>query len=216
LPNAAFHEGRKAFDWWPDWRRESVAIIASGPSAKSHDLKLLAGLKVIAIKENVELYPRADIVYGCDGAWWRHRQGLKAFRGLKIAYDPRVCDTFADIKRVEIAKTTDRILTAAPLHIGSGGNSGFQALNLAVQFGAKRIMLIGFDMTDRSGVHWYGRNNWMNANNPSDPNFRRWMAAFHASLPDLEGVLVVNVSPTSVLKAFPRISLAETLQDWSK
>ena len=42
--------------------------------------------------------------------------------------------------------------------IGGGGNSGFQALNLALQWGARKIILVGFDLTDENGLHWYGRN----------------------------------------------------------
>jgi hypothetical protein len=53
--------------------------------------------------------------------------------------------------------------------VGGGGNSGFQAVNLAAQFGASRIILIGFDMTDRGGKHWYGRNHWPMSNNPTPP-----------------------------------------------
>lgn len=216
MPNPAFEKGRQAFDWWPDWRDERVAIIASGPSAKTFDFsRIRRTFRVIAIKENVELCPWAHVVYGCDGAWWRHRRGLPDFAGLRISYDARVCEQFPGIKRVDIAKMNDRIILDGPMSIGSGGNSGFQALNLAVQFGASRVILIGFDMTDRGGVHWYGRNAWNGANNPSEHNFRRWCAAFQASLPDLSGVDVVNVSPVSVLKAFPRRSLDDTLQDWS-
>jgi uncharacterized Rossmann fold enzyme len=42
---------------------------------------------------------------------------------------------------------------------------------LAAQLGAKTILLIGFDMTDSAGVHWYGRNNWEQANNPTQDCF---------------------------------------------
>lgn len=101
--------------------------------------------------------------------------------------------------------------------VGAGGNSGFQALNLAVQWGAKCIILIGFDMTDQSGVHWYGRNNWPRANNPDHNNFKRWIDAFTKAAPQLErmGVDVVNASPNSALKCFKHRSIAEALSDWA-
>lgn len=90
--------------------------------------------------------------------------------------------------------------------VGSGGNSGFQALNLAVQFGARRILLVGFDMNDRGGVHWYGRNSWPMANNPDHNNFRRWIAAFEGAAPLLKsmGIEVVNLSPHSAIQCFPK------------
>lgn len=97
--------------------------------------------------------------------------------------------------------------------IGGGGNSGFQALNLAVQLGATRVLLIGFDMHDRGGVHWYGRNNWVGANNPTDSNFRRWIRALNIAAPVLanRGVEVVNASPFSDLQCFPKASIEEWL-----
>lgn len=89
--------------------------------------------------------------------------------------------------------------------IGGGGNSGFQALNLAVQFGAKDIALAGFDMDDRSGKHWYGRNGWAGANNPDHTNFVRWVKAFEdaAAVLAARRVSVVNLSPSSALRCFP-------------
>lgn len=98
--------------------------------------------------------------------------------------------------------------------VGSGGNSGFQALNLALQWGAVRILLIGFDMTDASGsLHWYGHNNWRGANNPNHSNFRRWIAAFNNAAKQCRelGVDVVNCSLHSALMCFPKMSLEEAI-----
>lgn len=72
-------------------------------------------------------------------------------------------------------------------------------------------------MTDRSGVHWYGRNGWQGANNPSETNFRRWMQAFDAAGPVLEslGVEVINASPQTAMKSFPRRSFDDALKGWA-
>lgn len=203
----------------PDWSGEVCAIIASGPSAKQANIDALRGrAKVLAIKENVELCPWADAVYGCDGAWWQHRSGLPKFTGQKFAWDRHVCDRYPDLIRVRIEdKKCDLLLTHEPLSIGSGGNSGFQALNLAVQFGTRRIILVGFDMTDRPGAHWYGRNLWAGANNPTEDNFRRWRAAFAAAEPVFKdiGCDVVNVSPFSELKCFRRSTIESALLEWN-
>lgn len=159
------------------------------------------------------------MVYGCDAAWWRHRHGLPEFNGLKVAWSGAQVD-FPDLRRVEIAKEgsvyTNRMLFGAVGKIGGGGNSGFQALNLAVQLGARRVLLIGFDMTDRAGVHWYGRNGWRMANNPDADCFRRWLRAFQAAAPVLEamGVDVVNTSPISDLKGFRKAPLKKALEEW--
>lgn len=211
--------GRMKFDWWPDWSGKPVAIIACGPSAKDAEIELLRGkMFVLAIKQSVDLCPWADAVYGCDAPWWLHRNGLPEFKGLKLAWEARACEKFRDLKKVEIPdKLRDELLLDEPLKVGAGGNSGFQALNIAVQFGARRIVLIGFDMQDRSGQHWYGRNNWPEANNPDESNFRRWRAAFDQASAQLvqRGVEVVNASSISAMKCFSKRSLAEIVRDWA-
>ncbi len=82
-----------------------------------------------------------------------------------------------------------------------------------MQFGAKRVLLVGFDMSAESGFHWYGRNGWHMANNPMDHNFKRWIAAFDIAAPVLEamGVEVVNCSLNSALTCFTKQSIEDAL-----
>lgn len=200
---------------WPDWCGETAVIIASGPSLKQKDVDAVRGrAKVIAIKKCFELAPWADVVYGCDAPWWRSVQGLPKFGGLKIAYDPSVCTEFG-LRRVEIAKTTDRFLFDEVGKIGSGGNSGFQAVNLASQFGAKRIVLLGFDMFGNNREHWYGRNNWPAANNPTTTNYQRWQNAFAGAYTDLSrrGIEVINASRETALGCFKRMTIDKVFVD---
>jgi hypothetical protein len=117
--------------------------------------------------------------------------------------------------KTALGKSYSDDMVLEPGTIGAGGNSGYQALNLAVQWGARKIILIGFDMTDRSGVHWYGRNRWIGANNPDQSNFKRWIAAFEKAAPVLRdmGVSVVNVSRDSALGCFPKMALDDALAE---
>lgn len=157
------------------------------------------------------------MVYGCDGHWWRHRRGLPEFTGLKVRWGGDWGGEFPGVHTIDIEKTTDRLLLGKTGVLGSGGNSGFQALNLVVQFGSRRIILVGFDMTDRSGLHWYGRNVWPMSSNPMQSNFRRWLAAFATAGAQLGklGAEVVNASPASAMVTFSRRSIADALMDWS-
>lgn len=146
---------------------------------------------------------------------------MPEFSGLKLRWAENGAD-YPDVIGVQIAKNpkgnpqkySDQMRMEPVGTVGSGGNSGFQALNLAVQFGSRKIILIGFDMTDRSGVHWYGRNRWPMSNNPDQSNFRRWIAAFERSTQFLNeiGASVLNASPLSALPCFPKMSLTEALE----
>ena len=200
-------------DWFPDWNGQAVAIVASGPSTKKVSYKALEGrIRTLAIKENHEICPWSEMIYGCDQAFWRNCMGLPNYKGLKVAYK----SAFSTIKSIDIDKKADRILTEQPGLVGSGGNSGFQALNLAIQFGAKRILLLGFDMSDQHGVHWFGRSQGDGRSQPAEWNFKRWRAAFSVAACQMHtlGVEVLNSSPLTSLTCFPKVSVEDALKRW--
>ena len=214
--NAAFELGLKQHAWWPNWKDECVAIVGSGPSIKLAELKLLKDrIHAIAIKVAVDLCPWAEVCYGCDAPWWISRQGLPKFGGLRMFHGV-AANQYKDMHRVLIDLNKDNILVDEPMRIGNGGNSGFQALNLAVQFGAKDIILVGMDCHERGGVHWYGRNTWTNANNPMGSNYNRWMKGFETAKKDLDrlGITVINASEQSEIKTFPKKSIPQAFEEW--
>ena len=76
-----------------------------------------------------------------------------------------------------------------------GGNSGFQAVNLAYQMGAKTILLLGFDMF---GTHFFGKH--PNKLVQSSP-FSEFIKAFETIGNEVE---IINCSRQTVLNCFPR------------
>lgn len=215
----AIKAGLAKYDWWLDWRGKAVAIVASGPSTKPKEVaQLMNRLPCIAIKENIDILPTANVVYGCDRAWWINAIGLPKFKGLKVTASGAVASTYPDIHLVKVTpfKEDDKIFTKEPGVLGSGGNSGFQALNLAVQFGATRILLVGFDMNQNYDSHWYGRNKGAGRSNPTEFNFMRWRRAYDGAAVTLRqlGVEVVNASPLTSLKSFPIVTIEDTLKKW--
>jgi len=97
--------------------------------------------------------------------------------------------------------------------IGWGGNSGFHCLNLAVQFGAAKIILVGYDMRLDKGIHWHGRHP-RGLNNPTDANVRRWRRCIDdaADLIAGLGIRVINASPVSALRTYPKMDLMDALE----
>ena len=137
---------------------------------------------------------------------------MPRFEGLKYTQDDcaLVYPTVTYIKGVgEMGLSFDRSI------IHQGGNGGYQALNLAVHFGAKRIILLGYDM--KSGpegqLHHHAKHP-AGLNNP-DPliNYPSWIHAFGTLGPDLKraGVEVINCTPGSALTCFPMANLEEVL-----
>jgi len=202
-------------DWFPDWRGQACAIIASGPSAKYAPIDLLRGqARIIAINESWQLCKWADALYAADGGWWNARQGVTAFGGLKISQDRLACDQFKDIRKVIVDTRSNLLLLDVPGQIGSGGNGGFQALNLAVQFGASPILLIGFDMRVDLGEHWHPRHYPPLSNPHPKDNLPRWRKALDGAAPVLKsiGVNVINCSAVSLLEAYPKMTLQEAMR----
>jgi hypothetical protein len=140
------------------------------------------------------------------------------FSGLKLTQDAGAAVAFRDVHKIELRRKCADILVDAPGLIASGspsggGNSGFQALNIAVQFGATRIVLVGFDMRLDRGLHWHGRHP-QGLNNPHEPSIMAWRRALDAAAPTFAalGITVLNASPVSALTAYPVVPLEDSIR----
>lgn len=88
----------------------------------------------------------------------------------------------------------------------NGRNSGYQAVNLAVLAGAKRIVLLGYDMRFQNGKqHWFGNHPIPNVEHDFTQNAKHFRTMVEP-LREL-GVEVVNCSPGTFIDAFPRVPL---------
>lgn len=105
-----------------------------------------------------------------------------------------------------------RFLLETPGEIGSGGNSGFQAWNAALQFGSRDIALVGFDLTLKNGTHWHPDHA---KRNPDAKSLKDWATRLddQAALLRSIGAKVVNCSAASALTAYPKTTLQEFLED---
>lgn len=102
-------------------------------------------------------------------------------------------------------------MSTRPNTIRMGGNSGFQALQLALHFGAERVILLGYDMMLASDgrSHWHPE--YVGMGNPLKDRMPRWCQAF-AEIPSSIRQRVVNASRVTALKCFKRASLTEALE----
>lgn len=197
---------------WLDWTGETVVIVASGPSAVEAWLPAALGrAKVVVINNSCRLAPWADLLYACDRRWWIHNPGARGFAGLRVSAELED----EKVRRIRLTKGRDEILVDEPGVLGWGGNSGFHAVNLAVQAGAARLVLVGFDYNGRRGPHWHGRHP-DGLNNPTEQLLARWAETLDRQAPRLAelGVDVINLSPCSALQAFPVALSLEAALAW--
>jgi hypothetical protein len=192
---------------WPD---ETVVVIASGPSLTQTDVDACRGHRVIAVKDAVRLAPWADALYFAGvgvGSWWKtYAELIRGFAGLKFTLEPKA-EALAPVLR----NTGMLGIETDPTGLRHGRNSGYQSIGLAVHFGARRIVLLGFDMqrdaTRRS--HFFGEHAYDTV--PSQYEmFTRCFESMIAPLAAL-GVEVLNATRQTALRCFPCVELAEAL-----
>ncbi|WP_201455982.1 hypothetical protein [Bradyrhizobium macuxiense] len=136
---------------------------------------------------------------------------MPSFNGLKISgqkTDPALC-----LKLARINKYCNEILVEPDGTIGWGCNGGFHALNLAIQFGARRIVLVGYDCRIDRGINWHGGHKH-GLPNKGILCVTIWRKVLDAQAPLLErlGVEVLNASPVSTLTAYPKVDFAQAVR----
>lgn len=189
------------------WRGATVVIMASGQSLESSQCEAVRAWttpkdplrRVIAINTTFRRALWADVLYACDMQWWQvhHREVFEQFTGELWTQDERAKRAY-EIKHIESVPAAG--LGKRPGVIHQGSNSGYQAINLAYQAGAARIVLLGFDF---HGTHWHGKHA-SGLPNPQDWLFDTWIRKAEQLALDLklEGVDVVNCSQGSALSCF--------------
>lgn len=201
-------------EWFPDWSGDACLVVASGESAGDVDLDQFRGrVRVLVINNGFRLVPWADALYAADARWWICNAGAVHFAGLKVTADAATAKRLT-INRVHVAPETDpdahQLKCDQPGRIGHGGNSGFQGLNVALQFGARYLGLVGFDCR---GGHWHEKHAQPMIN-PRPQTLEKWRVRLDAQARfiDRAGAHVVNLSATSALTAFRKIGADEFLQ----
>jgi hypothetical protein len=181
----------------------ATASIARGnPGGSAREVRL------IVVNRSWELAPWADLCYGADAQWWRGAANCPGFAGIKVCGQ---AIEFRDVAHIKVDSKAQG-LSLDPAMLVSGGNSGYQAVNLAALAGASRILLVGFDMRAGPGgaLHWHPPHR---ARNPFPHRMGEWAAKFRDMVPGLAtlGVEVVNCTPGSAIDAFPFATLEEVL-----
>jgi len=188
--------------------------VASGPSLTQDQIDQIATArpqwKVLVTNNTWERIPTADVLYAGDEQWWEVYGGVvhAAFSGEKWTGSRRIAHRDS-INFVQVRANEG--LSRTPGLVHSGSNSGYQMLNLAYLFGARRVLLVGYDMGKVNGLsHWHGDHaGVLNQQMPFD----RWRSGFNLIAADLaaDGVIVHNCSTRSALTCFPTGNLNELI-----
>lgn len=193
----------------------TVACLASGPSLTPQDVDAVRSVDaVIAINTTYQMAPWATALYAADHGWWQKHRGAPDFPGLKYSLSPAAATWGVRILR----NTGPNGLERNPDGLRMGLNSGYQALGLAVHFGASRILLLGYDMQlgPKGESHWHGHH--LNANRQpirlERRTLQRYADAFKSIVQPLRdaGVEVLNCTRRTALTCFQRVPLEDALR----
>jgi hypothetical protein len=189
---------------------KTFVIIASGPSLTSEDVEYCRGkAKVIAINDNYLMAPWADYLYFCDGKWWRWHQDKEEFKNFQGQIYTRHSEAGEQENINHIQSKPEKGLSKDKDVIHEGSNSGYQAINLAYHLGAKRIILLGYDMQTTNGEnHWFGLH-------PDKivSNYNNFVDKYNQMAPHAKeiGLEIINCTRQTALKCFPRQELRKAL-----
>lgn len=199
------------------WRGRDVVIIAGGPSLTLKQIRTIAiarnrngsNVRVMVVNDAVYAAWFADWLHACDAKWWRWNiQSVHRFSGTRTTLAEDIPAKWVD---GHLKETGQDGFDPDPSCCRTGRNSGYQAMHIAAHTGARRIILVGFDMKAAAGgpSHWFGEH--------SDRTGRSVPAAMKNSFPGLAdylvtaGIEVLNASIDSALECFRRVDLEEAL-----
>jgi hypothetical protein len=209
------------------WTDETCVLLGGGPSLPG----LLEGKRfnrcpVIAVNDAFRLCSDAAVCFFGDTKWyWWNKEDLKSFKGLKVSCDKQ--PNPAKVKDTEIGSVKKELdvkiiryssgygITIEPNRVRFNSSSGACAINLAWHLGAKRIVLVGYDMRVINGErNWRRHNNWQ----PGQPKgFEAFLKCFDYIAEDASGLGldILNATPKSGIKNFPFISLESLCELWT-
>lgn len=162
---------------------KSCVILAPGPSLSVEIAQSVSGDIVGCVGNAFELRPNADFLASTDWYWWIKHPAAMEFKGRKFSASENV----PSVEQVRgVSKST---------------NSGVLALQCAVNLGATRIELYGFDM---HGTHFFGpyRNGLVNTPPERRAVHQQQYEDWKAANPH---VSVLNRTKGSALRAYPYV-----------
>ena len=202
----------------PDKVVQEVVKGSSTPSIYSPYMEAIHKKHVIGVNVAYLLGDWLDIVFFGDiGFFNRHKEALADWPGLRISCSAEA-DKYNWVKYLRHDRQHRNGISPNRSMVCWNNNSGAAAISVAVHTGAKRIILLGFDMKldEKNKQHWhnlYGRGEITDARRLKSLPFDRHMRSFPAIAEDAKrmGVEIINASPESAITQFKKVSIKDLL-----
>jgi len=203
--------------WKPDkkWQDQDVFIIGGGTSLEGFDWNLLKDKRTIGCNDAYMLGEEVCklCVFG-DSRWFdAHKDKVGLYKGVLFTNAKRYRNTNIKMPSGKWLWTTPRISQGLGVdRLAWNRNTGAVAVNLALILGAKRVILLGFDMH----LSKDGRPNWHKNKLLSQPDakvYKRFIQGFvklnEAMAETFPNAEIINVTDDSGLNVFCKIGCEE-------
>ena len=178
------------------WAGKTVVCIASGPSLTVEDCAIveIARMPAIAINTSWKIARFAEILYAADFAWWKRNVDEIETQAERWTNNTQA----ANIYKLNLHRVRKSL------------NSGLLAIELAIKFGAKVVLLLGYDARTDNGTHWHGDHK--TTKNPDAKRCEIWLRQF--MLAEFGDATIINCTPKSAINRFPRLGLVEAIESF--
>jgi hypothetical protein len=199
----------------PDVVVKSVLSGVSPASVYSPYMSYLHDKHCIGINMSYKIGTWIDMVFfGDNNFFFQNMDELAKFPGLKISCHSQV-EPYKWVKYLP-KDARGRGISDNPKMVCWNNNSGAAAISVAVNAGARRVFLLGFDMKigEKNMQHWhdyYKKGECTDLRRIQKLPFDRHLRGFAAIKADAKkmGVEIFNCSPESTIPEFPKISIEE-------
>jgi hypothetical protein len=197
---------------------KTAVLMATGPGltpevvAEVMDARLRQELYLFGCNDAYRIAPYLNVHYACDFAWWRkHFENMVHYETTHGMWtqEPNMSQhSFPGLHRIKGCGAKGLSRKQDLIHFGN--NSGFQLINLAYLFGITKFILCGYNMQVIGGKkHFFGEH-------PEGLNrgggYTGFIQNYDTIKPADYGIEIINATPQTALRAFPKMSLTDALQ----
>lgn len=185
-----------------------VFIVGGGYSLKNFDFNLLKNKNVIALNSAYNYVGENAVLYWADAVWGQNEEDSLRKHPSKYKFSSRInADTLILSNKTGTAgchwlKKTGDYGYDSNVNNVRGNNSGANAINFAINLGAYRIILLGFDMGyTGSKSHFHDHYQTTVGYNVYSELFIPSIESIAKNIAHIP-VKIINCSHTSALKCF--------------
>lgn len=197
------------------WEGRIGVVLASGPSATRELIDRCRGFPAVAVNDQYLFAPWADALYFADRKWWtwhRGREEFKSFSGVKLSILSSSSERIPGVHHLKNANHVggETGFSRDPGVLCTGSNSAYQAANVLIHAGCRRVVLLGVDGRPIAGrSHNFGEHP-----DRSEPPYKAMKEAFKigARAAAAMGVELVNASPVTFIDTVPLMTLDDALE----